>query len=186
MTDNKNNDDIFLQSIGKVVPLKKNENIKPIKKITIKTNKETKIKTNKETKIKIKIKEKTVIKTTNFKIKSTPVEKNIKKGKILINRKIDFHGYSVNQARKKFLNEIEVCFYSNKRCILFITGKGLKKASKPEEPLNTKLFHGKIRENFLKWVNEEDVSSKILSVVSAGISYGGDGAFFVYLRKNRY
>ena len=38
----------------------------------------------------------------------------------------------------------------------------------------------------VKWGNEEDVSSKILSVVSAGISYGGDGAFFVYLRKNRY
>ena len=86
MTDNKNNDDIFLQSIGKVVPLKKNENIKPIKKITIKTNKETKIKTNKETKIKIKIKEKTVIKTTNFKIKSTPVEKNIKKVNLFAKR----------------------------------------------------------------------------------------------------
>jgi len=182
MTDNKKNNDIFLQSIGKVVPLKKNKNFKQIKKVTIKTNN----KANKETKIKITNDEKIINKKNIFQIESVSVEKKIKKGKVLINKKIDFHGYSVNQARKKFLNEIEGCFYSNKRCILFITGKGLKKASLMEEPLNTKLFHGKIRENFLKWVYEKDVSTKILSVIPAGISYGGDGAFFVYLRKNKY
>ena len=182
MTDNKKNDDIFLQSIGKVVPLKKNKNFKKTKKVIIKTNN----KTNEETKIKIVTDEKTTKKNTNFQIESIPFEKKIRKGKILINKKIDLHGYSVNQARKKFFNEIEKCFYSNKRCILFITGKGLKKSSQAEESLDTKLFHGKIRENFLKWVYEKDVSTKILSVVPAGISYGGDGAFFVYLRKQKY
>ena len=69
---------------------------------------------------------------------------------------------------------------------MIITGKGLKKSSQVKEALDTKLFHGKIRENFLKWVYEKDVSTKILSVVPAGISYGGDGAFFVYLRKQKY
>ena len=69
---------------------------------------------------------------------------------------------------------------------MFITGKGLKKSNQAKESLETKLFYGKIRENFLKWVYEKDVSTKILSVVPAGISYGGDGAFFVYLRKNKY
>ena len=182
MTDNKKNNDIFLKSIGKVVPLKKNKNFKQIKKVIIKA----KNKTNEETKIKIVTNEKIINKKTNFQIESIPVEKKIKKGKILISKKIDLHGYTVNQARKKFFNEIEKCFYSNKRCILFITGKGLKKYSQAEETLDTKLFHGKIRENFLKWVYEKDVSTKILSVVPAGISYGGDGAFFVYLRKQKY
>ena len=41
MTDNKKNDDIFLQSIGKVVPLKKNKHFKQVKKVTIKTNNKT-------------------------------------------------------------------------------------------------------------------------------------------------
>ena len=182
MTDNKKNDDIFLQSIGKVVPLKKNKNFKQIKKVIIKI----KNKTNEETKIETTTSEKIINKKTNFQIESIPVEKKIKKGKILINKKIDLHGYSVNQARKKFFNEIEKCFYSNKRCILFITGKGLKKSNQAEKSLDTKLFHGKIRENFLKWVYEKDISTKILSVVPAGISYGGDGAFFVYLRKQKY
>ena len=180
MTDNKKNDDIFLQSIGKVVPLKKNKHFKQVKKVTIKTNN----KISRE--IKIETDEKTINKKTDFQIESIPGEKKIKKGKILISKKIDLHGHSINQARKKFFNEIEKCFYSNKRCILFITGKGLKKSSQTEESLDTKLFHGKIRENFLKWVYEKDVSTKILSVVPAGISYGGDGAFFVYLRKQKY
>ena len=48
-----------------------------------------------------------------------------------------------------------------------------------------KLFHGKIRENFQTWIFEKEVSSKILKVTPAGFFHGGDGAFFVYLRKNK-
>ena len=78
MTDNKKNDDIFLQSIGKVVPLKKNKHFKQVKTVTIKTNN----KINRETKIETD--EKTINKKTDFQIESIPVEKKIKKGKILI------------------------------------------------------------------------------------------------------
>ena len=81
------------------------------------------------------------------------------------------------------MSTIDRCFYSNERCILFITGKGMKKPI--HEPREIKLFHGKIRENFQKWIFEKDVVSKILNVVPAGAAYGGDGAFFVYLRKNK-
>ena len=41
----------------------------------------------------------------------------------------------------------------------------------------------KIREAFLKWVNQKEYAKYILSVNSASNEYGGDGAFFVYLRK---
>ena len=180
MTDNKKNDDIFLQSIGKVVPLKKNKNFKQIKKVIIKI----KNKTNEETKIETTTNEKIINKKTNFQIESIPVEKKIKKGKILISKKIDLHGYSVNQARKKFFNEIEKCFYSNKRCILFITGKGSVKKEN-DHPQDTMLYYGKIRNNFLNWVNHNTVQSKILNVQQANTKTGGDGAFYVYLRKNK-
>ena len=138
----------------------------------------------KKKKIKIATNEKIINKKTNFQIESIPVEKKIKKGKILISKKIDLHGYSVNQARKKFFNEIEKCFYSNKRCILFITGKGIKKNT-INDFQEKKLYYGKIRNNFLNWISEERVYSKILNVQQADIKNGGDGAFFVYLRKNK-
>ena len=71
---------------------------------------------------------------------------------------------------------------SKKRCILFITGKGL---NPPQNLLGEKkLYYGKIRNEFLIWTNNKAISKKILSVEQAGTSYGGDGAFFVYLRKN--
>ena len=48
-----------------------------------------------------------------------------------------------------------------------------------------KLFYGKIRNSFLEWVNINEVKIKILSVEKADLKNGGDGAFFVYLRKNK-
>ena len=47
-----------------------------------------------------------------------------------------------------------------------------------------KLYYGKIRENFFMWTSKSEVQKFILSVEQAGIEYGADGAFFVYLRKN--
>ena len=48
-----------------------------------------------------------------------------------------------------------------------------------------KLFYGKIRNEFIKWTNEKGSGQKILNIEQAGMAYGGDGAFFVYLRKNK-
>ena len=183
MSEYKKNKDIFLQSIGNVKPLKKsNRNLKEQNLSTIKETKVVKAKelSNKTT-LKTKI-EKEVNKN-NLKIESYSLKRKLKKKNLLIDRKVDFHGLSLEKAKKKFVKTIDECFYSNARCILFITGKGIKK---PNHVItDTKLFHGIIRENFQKWVFEKDVVSKILNVSPAGFSHGGDGAFFVYLRKNK-
>jgi len=180
----KESNDIFLQSIGRVKPLiKTNKNYKQLTSLTFKNSKD-----NKETK---KTKPPNIVKKTLdtkfkkeiLKIESDLVKKKFKKGNIRVDKKVDFHGYSVEDARKIFLDTIDDCFYSNKRCILYITGKGINKTN--YDVPNIKLFHGKIRENFQKWIYEKEVISKILSVNPAGSSYGGDGAFIVYLRKNK-
>ena len=180
----KESKDIFLESIGGVKPLiKTNKNYKQITPITFKNtnNKEETKKTKQQNIVKPKpdIKSKKKI----LKIELGLVKKKFKKGNARVDKKIDFHGYSVEAARKVFLETIDDCFYSNKRCILYITGKGINKTN--YDAPNIKLFHGKIRENFLKWIYEKEAISKILSVSPAGFSYGGDGAFFVYLRKNK-
>ena len=66
---------------------------------------------------------------------------------------------------------------------MFVTGKGIKKTN--QDVTNKRLFYGMIRENFKQWIYERGVFSKILHVVPAGFSHGGDGACFVYLRKNK-
>ena len=178
-----NNDDLFIKSLIGVKPIKKTDKItKPLPEL-------------KQKPIKKSVKQTSSIKTHNNekKIISSPnnpiFEKNItnrklKQGKIPINKKVDLHGYSLEEAKNIFVTTINDCFYKNYRCILFITGKGIKKRTEENFQQN-KLYYGKIRNNFLSWTSIKSIQSKILNVQQPPIKYGGDGAFFVYLRKNK-
>ena len=179
----KDDNNIFLKSLAEVKPLKKNNKItKPIPKPIESNTPRTIIKETESD----KIYEKTKIVTTQQKttIQKSDINKKLKKNKIPINRKIDFHGCSIEKAKKIFFNTINDCFSKNFRCILFITGKGsIKKENNYSQ--DTMLYYGKIRNNFLNWINHNTVQSKILNVQQANTKSGGDGAFFVYLRKNK-
>ena len=169
------NKDPFIDALGNVKKIKKSN--KNYKKVTIPKIKETKkinVIPNEQTS------EKKIFKKEDLKIEKVLINKNLKRGKIKIDRKIDFHGLTVEEARLYFFKTIEKCYYSKKRCILFVTGKGSRNLTNQNNP---KLFHGKIRASFQQWVYESEASSKILNVVKADAAHGGDGAFFVYLRK---
>ncbi len=118
-----------------------------------------------------------------FKIEKLKINKKLKKGTVNIDRRIDLHGLSVKEAKILFLKTVEICFVTQKRCILFITGKGMTAGQSVYG--EKKLYYGKIRNEFLSWTKQKTISRKILSVEQASIAHGGDGAFFVYLRKNR-
>ena len=180
---NKDDNNIFLTSLTGVEPLRKNNKIaKPIPKSTKINISST---TRKET-VRNKIYEKTknIITQQKIAIQKNDINKKLKKNKISINRKIDFHGCSLDKAKKIFFNTINDCFAKNFRCILFITGKGSVKREN-DHPQDTMLYYGKIRNSFLNWVNHNAVQYKILNVQQANTKNGGDGAFFVYLRKNK-
>ena len=181
MSNKKENKDVFLQSLNKVTPLKKSDrNFKKIKSLEVENFKKNKIKSRDKIKL-LDNDNKLNVKKQALTIENSPLDKRLKKGKIPIDKKVDFHGLSLEQAKTKFFETIESCFYSNKRCILFVTGKGNKKHD--FENTTHKLFYGKIRANFLNWANQKTAISKILNISPAGLKHGGDGAFFVYLRK---
>ena len=180
---NKDDNNIFLKSLAGVEPLKKNNKItKPIPKPIESNTPRIIIKETESDKIYEKAKNVTT--QQKIVIQKSDINKKLKKNKIPINRKIDFHGCSLNEAKKIFFNTINDCFSKNFRCILFITGKGsIKKETDYSQ--DAKLYYGKIRNNFLNWVNHNTVQSKILNVQQANAKTGGDGAFYVYLRKNK-
>ena len=180
---NKDDNNIFLKSLEGVKPLKKNNKIiKPIPKPIKSDSPRIIIKDIESDKIYEKVKN--VATQQKTVIQKSDINKKLKKNKIPINRKIDLHGCSVEEAKKIFFNTINDCFSKNFRCILFVTGKGsIKKET--DHPQDAKLYYGKIRNNFLNWVNHNAVQSKILNVQQANAKTGGDGAFFVYLRKNK-
>ena len=67
---------------------------------------------------------------------------------IPIDKKIDLHGYSLNEAKSVFEATVEECFKKNLRCLLFVTGKGLKSTG-GSGLCGEQLYHGKIRKNFV-------------------------------------
>lgn len=177
-----NSDDVFLKQMKGVNPIKKNNKIE--KEIT-KTNYKT-IKKN------ILMKKNTVAKDVNTTIKNTEfflekidLKKGIKKGSFHIDKKIDFHGRSLLQSEDLFNNTIIESYNNGQRCLLFVTGKGLYKLKNYEERDKPKLYHGIIRSSFVEWARSKKFSKYILSFEQASIEHGGDGAFYVYLRKNK-
>ena len=166
-----------------VTPIKKNnklfrKKINDKNKVIKKKIKPTNIKS-------LEVKKKRETKHSHFALENVNIKKNIKKNILKIDKKIDFHGRGLLEAEETFSSTIVECFNKNKRCLLFVTGKGLFKTKDHNYNNEPKLYHGVIRAAFFNWVKSKKFSKHILSFEQASIEHGGDGAFYVYLRKNK-
>ena len=180
---NNDENDLFLKQMKGVTPIKKSNRLS--NKKTTHQNKIVK-KTTKQTNNIIPEFEKRKHTTrSHYNLESINIRKNIKRNILKIDKKIDFHGRGLLEAEEIFSSTISECFNKNKRCLLFVTGKGLFKNKKHEHENKPQLYHGIIRAEFFNWVKSKKFSKHILSFEQASIEHGGDGAFYVYLRKNR-
>jgi DNA-nicking Smr family endonuclease len=175
--------DLFLKQMKGVTPIKKNNKL-PNQKAKNR-NKIIKKKTKPKNIKNLETEKKRNIKASYFALESVSVRKNIKKKLLKIDKKIDFHGTNLLEAEEIFSSTVLDCFNKGKRCLLFVTGKGLFKTKDQNYFDKPKLYHGVIRAAFFNWVKSKQLSKYILSFEQASIEHGGDGAFYVYLRKNK-
>ena len=180
---NNEENDFFLKQMKGVTPLKKNNRL--INKKTNNKKKPVKKKIKLKNTNNLEIEKEQEVKNSHFALENVNIKKNIKKNILKIDKKIDFHGRGLLEAEEIFSSTISECFNKNKRCLLFVTGKGLFKNKKHEHENKPQLYHGIIRAEFFNWVKSKKFSKHILSFEQASIEHGGDGAFYVYLRKNR-
>jgi DNA-nicking Smr family endonuclease len=107
------------------------------------------------------------------------VEQNIQLTKL---QRLDLHGCSLSKANKLVKKFILKSFEKGYKKLLIITGKGLRskvhKNPYLSEQMNV-LKHSV--PDFIK--NDEDLFSKINSISTASSKDGGEGAFYVFLRK---
>ena len=175
--------ELFLKQMKGVTQIKKNDrvqNTKIIKKTKlIKNNQKPNTNSNPERNTTTKIQK------PSLSLERVNIKKNIKKNILKIDKKIDFHGKSLLEAQEIFSSTIISCFNQHKRCLLFITGKGVFKPKNHDASISPKLYHGVIRASFFDWVSSKKLSKYILSYEQAAIEHGSDGAFYVYLRKNK-
>ncbi len=98
-------------------------------------------------------------------------------------KSIDLHGYSLEEANKTIEDFINKCFLQNVKKIIVITGKGLHSNIEQNPYLSKDFSILKYSvPNFVK--SDRKLMSKIKEISNAKIEDGGDGAFYIYLKKN--
>ena len=108
-------------------------------------------------------------------------KKNIRYEKI---KKIDLHGYTIEEANKAIEQFIQKCFDENVTKIIVITGKGLrsKNIENPYLSRDLSILKYSVPE-FIE--NNKSLTQFIIETTDAKIKDGGSGAFYVYL-KNKF
>ena len=110
-------------------------------------------------------------------------KKNIRYEKI---KKIDLHGYTIEEANKAIEQFIQKCFDENVTKIIVITGKGLrsKNVENPYLSKNLSILKYSVPE-FIE--NDKSLTQFIIETTDAKIEDGGSGAFYIYLKnKNKF
>ena len=99
-------------------------------------------------------------------------------------RKLDLHGFSVEQANKIVKKFIIESVAKGFKKLLIITGKGLrsKTHNNPYLSENMNILRNSVPE-FIK--NDEDLSSIINKISTASLKDGGEGAYYIFLRKRK-
>ena len=106
-------------------------------------------------------------------------KKNIRYEKI---KKIDLHGYTIEEANKEIEKFIQKCFNEKVTKIIVITGKGLrsKNVENPYLSKDLSILKYSVPE-FIE--NNKSLIEIIIEITDARIEDGGSGAFYVYLRN---
>ena len=107
---------------------------------------------------------------------------NIDIKKKLLTKKIDLHGFSLEEANKKIEDIIKNYYGVGVKKIIVITGKGLH-SNHIEDPYISKdlgILKNSVPE-FIK--NNKELMSLIQNIEMAKVDDGGEGAFYIYLKK---
>ena len=106
----------------------------------------------------------------------------LKNGKLKPERILDLHGWSYQKAFSEVIAFITVAYQDEKRLILIITGKGNNEIESDNYFLESR--RGVLRQAFPVWLESKELRHLILNVTPAHSIHGGDGAYYVYLKKN--
>jgi len=108
------------------------------------------------------------------------MRRRVRRGKIPIDATIDLHGMTQNVARITLHQFIKNHAKMGNRTLLVITGKGMKNIGSVDP-----LQRGVLRHMLPRWLKEPDLSPLIAGFEVSARHHGGEGAFYVRLKKGR-
>ena len=99
-------------------------------------------------------------------------------------RSIDLHGYSLEDANKSIENFIVTSYQEKINKLIVVTGKGIHSQNEKDPYVSKEL-------SILKYSVPEFISNNknlmkiIYEMKNAKIEDGGEGAFYIFLKKNK-
>ena len=101
----------------------------------------------------------------------------LKRGLLAIEGRLDLHGLTQREAHAELDWFLARSQDRRQRVVLLITGKGQK------APLEERT--SVLRRQVPHWLNEPSMRRRIVAFCSAQPKHGGDGAFYIYLKKTQ-
>ncbi len=98
----------------------------------------------------------------------------MKRGQVNVEARIDLHGMDQRAAFASLMGFIDTASRAGRRAVLVITGKGAVSEG-----------GGVLRRNAPNWLMASPLAGRILTIQPAHTRHGGDGAFYVLLRRKK-
>ncbi|SFD63332.1 Smr/MutS family protein [Roseivivax sediminis] len=105
----------------------------------------------------------------------------LKRGKLAPEARIDLHGMTLDEAHPALMGFILSAQAKGLRLVLVITGKGQRED--PYDPMPRR--RGVLKTQVPMWLRAPPLGAMVLQVSEAHIKHGGQGAYYVYLRRRR-
>lgn len=97
-------------------------------------------------------------------------ERKVRRGKIETGPVLDLHGHTQDSAKSALFRFVSFHRSTGESSVLVITGKG-------------RAGGGIIRTRFIDWISESEFRLHVSGYSRAHQRHGGDGAFYLFLRK---
>ena len=108
----------------------------------------------------------------------------LKKKKQYKTKSIDLHGYSLEEANEIIQDFIHKSYEENINKLIVVTGKGLHSNNEKDPYVSKDLSILKYSvPEFIE--NNIELKKKILKITDAKIEDGGDGAFYIHLKRKK-
>jgi DNA-nicking Smr family endonuclease len=104
------------------------------------------------------------------------VDRALSRGKRSPEAKLDLHGMTLAGAERAVSQFLVESSEQGRRVVLIVTGKGLRLEG-------GRVFGGRIRAEFLSWLDRADNRTRVAGVRAAHPRHGGSGAFYILLRR---
>ncbi len=96
----------------------------------------------------------------------------LRRGRLPIEGRLDLHGMTQEEAWRALLAFIDRMQAKGARCVLVITGRGIRTG-------------GILRRATPRWLESPPLRERVLGFATARIEHGGEGALYVLLRRGR-